>query len=292
VKIDVITVTPELAERWLGANTHNRHVRSTTVQQWMKDMQAGEWRRDTDPIRFHGYFDDPPELASECTETGCNGQHPVLLNGQHRLNALVQARMSLEFVVIEGLDMLDQSEMDTGNKRALADQLRLDGHPNAVELAGALRMAYLYERDELRGTRHVTPSASALLRWLEKHPSLVGSIPPARQLYVAIGGRVTVYATAHYVLSQLPAAGIGDDVDAWWDMLRYGENLKNGDPALVLRNAMLSLSSGGGYRRRLSQIQSLAIFFKAWNAWRDDGSIHVLSWRATGASPEAFPRPY
>lgn len=295
MKITTVDVDPGTAEKWLAHNSHNRHSRSLTVAQWARDMRNGEWTNDTDPIRFHGYFDDDPKAAAECGQKGCSGLHPVLLNGQHRLASLISARVTLPFILIEGLDMADQHEMDTGNKRTFKDQLRLEGHADAATLAGVIRLSYLYDKGELR-KREVTPSHTALRRFMDQHPELPEVLGPANKLYRAIGGRTSVFGTARWVLTNLDThADVAEDVDVWWDQLVYGESLEQGDPALALRNFFIAQSRGGGVtdrRRRFGQVYSLALFFKAWNAWRDESPVKTLIWRNTAQRPEPFPIPY
>ena len=280
LKINRMKVDPELATEWLGYNTHNRHSRSSIVAAYADAMRQGDWRNDVDPISFKGTLNGKGRAA------------PVLLNGQHRLHALIAADTTLEFLVVEGLGIDDQIEMDSGVKRQLGDQLRLQGVQNPTEVAAILRLVYGYEHNNLR--RRQAISYSTLIRYLASHPELPESVLPARKLYQQIGGRISVFGACHYIISRVDDPSIEEDLDEFLDQLGSGENLAPGSPVLALRNQILALSQPAGPRRRgmnAGQVPLMAIFFKAWNAWRDGSTVQTLSFRGGGKNPEAFPIP-
>lgn len=280
LKINRMKVDPDLATQWLGYNTHNRNHRGMVVAAYADAMKNGDWRTDIDPIAFAG------------TLNGRGKNAPVLLNGQHRLHALVSADITLEFLVIEGLQLDDQVEMDAGVKRQLADQLRLRGVQQATDVAAVLRLVYAYEQDLLKARS--TIGYSTLLRYLEKHPELPDSITQARKLYMAIGGRLSVFGAAHYIISQVDDPSVEEDLQEFFDVLASGESLPPGSPVLALRNQILALSGFTGPKRRgqnAGQVPLMAIFFKAWNAWRDGATMQTLAWRGGGKHPESFPIP-
>lgn len=275
-----MTVDPDLATKWLGYNTHNRNTRNSVINSYTDAMKNGDWLNDIDPIAFAG------------TLKGRGKNAPVLLNGQHRLHALVAADVTLDFLVIEGLSLSDQVEMDAGVKRQLADQLRLQGVVAPTEVAAMLRLVYGYEQDIMRRRQGI--SYSMLLRYLAAHPDLPNAVAPARKLYGAIGGRISVFGSVYYIISQLDDPGVQEDLDEFFETLASGENLSVGSPILALRNQILALSTATGPRRRgpnAGQVPLMAIMFKAWNAWRDGTTMQSLSWRGGGKNPEAFPIP-
>lgn len=99
-----IKVTPELAWEWLeSANSINRRVRDMVVERYANDMRAGRWRRTTTPIKFD--------------------KDKILLNGQHRLWAVVQSKMTVEFLVMYNCDPDERQVEDIGAPRNLHDIL-------------------------------------------------------------------------------------------------------------------------------------------------------------------------
>ena len=65
----VMEVGPDLAARWLDGNTHNRPLKQTLVDRFVRDMQAGRWRLTHQGIAFDA--------------------DGMLIDGQHRLWAIV-----------------------------------------------------------------------------------------------------------------------------------------------------------------------------------------------------------
>ena len=67
----IMDVTPELACRWLEANTQNRVVNPAHVDRLVRDMKAGRWYLTHQGIAFD--------------------THGLLVDGQHRLWAILEA---------------------------------------------------------------------------------------------------------------------------------------------------------------------------------------------------------
>lgn len=103
---NLMTITPTMALNWLeNANTNNRTVSDSYVKRLARDMTAGRWRLTHQGIAF-----DP---------------HGVLLDGQHRLWAIVTANLPVEMHVFFNISPEALPVTDGVKPRSLADQLRL-----------------------------------------------------------------------------------------------------------------------------------------------------------------------
>lgn len=273
----LMKVTPEIATEWLGYNTHNRNIRPGIRTAYANAMRAGEWKTDVDPICFAGVLG------------GRGKNQPILLNGQHRLSAIVDADVTLELLVLEGLAVSDQTEMDTGIKRQLGDQLRLQGHTYAADMAAVLRLVYAYEHGILKA-KHWATNAT-LLNYLQQHPDLPESVALGAKLNNAIGGRRSVLGAGHYIISQLDDPATEEDLDEFWNKLAEGNDLPSRSPLLLYRNLLQQQTTARTSRRRMDQATQLALLFKCWNAWRYGVELQTLSWRGGGKHPETFPTP-
>lgn len=107
---NLITISPDLAKKWLAMNhPNNRGVVISRVRQYADDMQNGRWR-----ITHQGIaFDEKGRLV----------------DGQHRLLAVIQADTSVNMYVASGLDEASIFAIDGGRSRNL---------PNILEITGAL----------------------------------------------------------------------------------------------------------------------------------------------------------
>lgn len=107
-----IEVTPELATKWLTNNFVNRTLREDVVNAYARDMVNGRWVYTHQGIAFN----DRDEL----------------IDGQHRLSAVIVAGMAVRMMVtfglpskIEGQEMTTMDAVDRGATRSVADQLKI-----------------------------------------------------------------------------------------------------------------------------------------------------------------------
>lgn len=101
----LFNVTPELAAKWLERNTRNRDLRNVIVERYAADMKAGRWMVTGDAIAFD--------------KNGC------VVNGQHRLWAVIYAEMAVPMLVAFDLEPDVVKVLDDHLKRGLTDVLKV-----------------------------------------------------------------------------------------------------------------------------------------------------------------------
>ncbi|MFE4953966.1 hypothetical protein ACFRCW_07640 [Streptomyces sp. NPDC056653] len=253
--MEVLSVSPELAGQWLKLNTNNRPLSKNTVQQLAAQIQRGEWQLTHQGIAFD--------------------EDDVLIDGQHRLAAIVKADTTVPMTVTHGVPRTAFTVMDTGRKRTGRDALALVGEANATHLAAALRGLHLYlqtPNSAWSGGSSVT-SNDQLLVVLEKHPGIRDALHHGVALNRACRITVTAATIGWYVTTETRP-----DIDqsAWREGVVTGALLKSGDPRLTLRNTMLSLAAGRTHRRRDDSREHLLYYLKSWNAWVEGRSMKLL----------------
>lgn len=105
-------VTPALAEHWLKSNTRNRKCRKSRVRAYARDMSAGRWLFSTQGITF--------------------GSDGSLIDGQHRLSAVIDAGVSVTMIVWFNVPPTARSVIDIGAPRSFADIAELTTQQAAV----------------------------------------------------------------------------------------------------------------------------------------------------------------
>lgn len=124
VRTEWKVVTPEMATKWLEGNTHNRTVRDSVVQRYAADMKAGRWKQSHQGIAFD--------------------EEGTLIDGQHRLYAIIYAETGVLIQVTYGLPIETQRVIDDGLKRSVVDILRVQdesmGGMSALHAAVGHRM--------------------------------------------------------------------------------------------------------------------------------------------------------
>lgn len=265
--IKVTTVTPELAEAWLGKNTHNRNLREGHVRGLARDMLAGAWTWNGESIKF--------------------AQDGTLLDGQHRLSAIVKAGVPVQMLVIWGVDAETQHTMDTGSKRTPGDMLKLRGEKNYNSLAAGIRASIIWDA----GGRSFTGTGSGstitnpqILSYLKDHPE----IRDYTKLFVRFRSSVKVPASIGVLTARLFMEIDAADAEYFFDRLASGEGYK-GDPIFELARALQDASD----KTKISRTPTwkLAVMIKAWNKYRLGEEVKLLSYRPGGSKREKFPEP-
>ncbi len=255
------TVTPAIAQQWTAdtVNIINRRPRKQLISQYAKDMQEGLWRFTGEPL----IFDSKGHLK----------------DGQHRLLALMKAGITMQFLVVRGVDTEAQKYMDSGARRLAQDALTLNGHEHDNVSAANIARSVLYFQSGVR------PSQAAVVDFAEKNIEELdqcGRI--GRDIRNKIGGSVAVYGAAYWYLSKIDSA----KAQEFMVSLETGENLTSDDPRLKLRNYIVRTATIAASRSNTRTFKGeLGVIFKAWNAWRTGKEIKLLRWR----QDEAFPEP-
>lgn len=257
-------ITPDMARELLSYNTHNRRSRSRVVSAYAADMIAGTWRWNGESIKF--------------------GKDGVLLDGQHRLLAVIEADVPVSMLVIRGLEADTQETIDGGAKRKFSDLLQLRGETNFTSLAAITRAVNTWEAGFRRIGANYAPTHSQLLLTLEKYPWLREIAHDVAKVAKGCGLTPTVSGLCWWLFAQLD----DDDARFFFDRLADGQYLQQGDAVYELRRAIKSTESVRGER---SAVYMTAITIKAWNAFRDGKPVGQLKFRPGGANPERFPEP-
>jgi hypothetical protein len=212
VRSKVQLVTPAKAADWLQANTANRPLSKPTVKAFAEAMRRGEWMVTHQGIAFD-----------------TNG---ALVDGQHRLAAIVEADLPVEVTVFTDVDEGAFDVLDTGKRRNAADVLAIEGEKSATMLAAMVRTVWLYEnRPDMNwsgGSAGVTNHQ--IVQELEAHPRLRDFLALGEQVAAATGMIKSAAGASSYLVSQ---ANKRVELSAWFDGLIDGAGLGKGDPRLV-----------------------------------------------------------
>lgn len=276
---NVVDITPDLAKKWLAQNTHNRNLRERVVNGYAADMRDGNWVEDGQSIKFTkgdiALLDNPPIVGGP------------LLDGQHRLSAIVKADVTVRMLVVSNLSDSTQETMDTGAKRSLGDVLKLRGEERYVPLAAVLLRVYLWDvqgqRRSMKADR-ARPTHRQLLQYLEEHPELRRSAEIGSRVRNAIPLSSSTAGLCHWLFNQVDSSDCAFFVARLID--RAG--LVPGDPIYALRRVIENFAKDKG---RVSEEHLTALVIKAWNFYRQGQQVQLLTYKPGGANPETYPEP-
>lgn len=250
-----VDVTPEMAKRWLEKHNHrNRSIRWRNVKLLAAEMQKGRFVTNGDPIRFD--------------------TNRELLDGQHRLAAIVDSGVTLKNqLVVCNLDPDVMATIDTGAKRKLGDQLKINGVQCSTNIAAAARICVCIEHDDL--ALSFNHPDSEYYDFARVHESEIrAAVTKSSRIYNAIGGSQAVYTAGLFYA----AAYDSEKTEAFIEGVASGEGLKKGDPTLTFRNYALRNYAGGRRGHAPKAYFQLQIFIRALNAQLLGRKISVLRW--------------
>jgi hypothetical protein len=225
-------VTPEIASKWLERNTNNRAMRQHQVRRLVEALKSGRYIVNGDPIRFD-----------------VNG---VLLDGQHRLSAIVQSGVSVECLVITNLPVAAFNTIDTGTRRNGADVLLKEKYQHI--LASAVGML-----NELRAGRfalHTQSDNDQIVAGLEAHPGIRESVAVCLPLKRMTS--VSLMAALHYEFRKINETVADDFIE---DLI-LGSELRSNDPVFLLREKLVR---NHGAVAKLPRKHIAALTIKAFN---------------------------
>lgn len=218
MKTTVEKIDPKLAERYLTANTSNRHVRNRAVEEYARDMTNGNWILSHQGIAFD--------------ESG------NLLDGQHRLLAIVRSGVTVPMAVTRGLpvsqlngvELFTMDVIDRNRPRTTADQLGVChqiAKANKV-MAAVASLAWLCTSSRIRTT---VPQALAVLDIYGDHINEAMGITEAFKPadVGVVNGSLAFVAHSHH-----------DQTMEFAKLLASGENISKGMPVYALRNYLIA----------------------------------------------------
>lgn len=269
-----VRVTPKVAADLLGLMRENRPLSNTTVKKYRDEMLEGEWRPYTDPIKFN--------------------TQGHLIDGQHRLWAVIESETTQDFIAIYNLPDDSFLYLDRGKRRGFADTLAIT-HPevkNHLSVAALIGVAYQWD-DGFRGMSLTKATASShvphrlLVETFEKNTDMILEADRwARNLNARFPKSLVPRSLGLGVYAMLKV-----DFDEAQEFLRGiadGDDLPAGSPISAFRNVLIAemqrqVKNPWGVFRR---------FLKAWNLWRRGESTGtIITFKEGGSFPEAFPEP-
>lgn len=252
---EVVTVSPKLAGEWLAANKKNRNIAQNTVDLYARDMSAGEWHFTGEPVKFDA-----------------SGN---LIDGQHRLMAVLRSGKTISFLVVRGLNSDAQALMDSGKKRSAADMLQLHGYANTTLLASTARFGVIIESGLRVAGQSV--SKSEIAAYIDANLDLVDAVSHANSAIKYLPFSPTALAYSWLLLSRVDSMAAA----AFFDSLANNATKGKGDPRNTLLRRMNSAKRTDERLRPDDQVQFIV---RAWNAYRKGADLHILKVRADGGN--------
>ena len=259
MKTELKTITPEYAKTLLETkNLGNRPLNTRHVKELVREITEGRWKVNGDTICFND---------------------TRLIDGQHRLAAVVAANMPIQSLVVEGLPFDVFDTKDVGKRRSPGDTLFVRGEANSARVAAALVMIerYMTKRVNNNQTKFTNTEVEMLLK---KHPGIRDCIIASSTIKRLI--RPAVIDACYYLFSQKDKAM----ADEFVDKVLRGTNLDEKSPYSLMRERLVANTTS---KSKINAPYMMALCIKTWNLVRLGKNARSLAWRSSGESQEDFP---
>ncbi len=242
-----VTVTQAQAAHWLERNTHNRTVSDDVVMRYARDMKEGRWVENGETIK----------LATDGT----------ILDGQHRLYAVLEAAVPVKMLVVSNLPVAVQDTVDTGKARSFGDVLAIHGTAYSSAVAGGARWWHWYLNERARHSEPRMYSHGELSATVEKQTPW---LPEAVQ--TMYGSTKAIKLARPSILAFVFSGAWRTDAEramAWLTALDNGVGLTARNPAFTLRERLIAFSQA---KARVPNIIVATFVLKSWNVYSKGGS--------------------
>lgn len=241
VRIDLIT--PEKAKEMLEKNI-NRKLNMNRVNQYVDDMKSDRWKLNGVPIII--------------TDDG------YLKDGQHRLNALIKADVSIPFVVIRYSKNfeIEANNYDIGMTRSVSDLRILSGKDSTPSHISATMNFILRYNSE----NHKAPLKSVCAEEIDKNAEYLFILNEARKGHDGKGNKAAYWAAI------VTAYKNGYSKEK---LIEFNKVFQSGimdkpehQPIVLLRNRLFQKHVGGDYASQVDtylRTQSALKYFETGN---------------------------
>lgn len=258
------TITPDEAAKMLARNDANRPCDKRRAARIAGDIMRGDWKVNGDAIRI--------------SKTG------RLLDGQHRLNAVIIANTPVQTFVVRGLEDSVFGTIDTNQKsRTAADVLAIRGYRGYTHLAAMARAVHIFNVSgkPISGNTDHVPTVSQIEAIVQQSPGLQqAAIDVFRMRWCRQFMSTTLAGFCLYKFRK-------DDerlANEFFNCVETGANLSAGSPIILLRNRLISAKTNR--QETISRLYMYALTFKAYKLFRDGAEVRNLWVRFDGDSPE------
>lgn len=252
MKTRVEDIPPSKAEAMLEANRRNRPLSEKYIAKLAEDMKAGKWEENGESIK----------VAKDGT----------LIDGQHRLWAVVMSRVTIKSVVVTDLDEDVFDTVDTGKPRNLGQALAIHGYANYFQLAASLGWIWRIREKTLFGD---TANRSTLMMMLESDKkNIISAVARCEKKSPFRIFPASVIAALYYYFIKKDTVL----AEAFVQCIYSGS--AEGFPNFHLLREKIIAACGGRNANRLSTGELVGLAVKAWNAHRSgiNKTLSTLRW--------------
>lgn len=240
--VERVKITPELAAHYLTFNRNNWDIIQARIDGYADEMHRGEWAENGESIKF--------------------SKNARLIDGQHRLSAIIKSGVSLHMLVVFGCEEEAQVKIDIGRTKTARGVLTVQGLGNweARTLGTAIHTLINHEKGLPISSNVKGLNREVEAFYLENQTALLATVKLAKDLPRKITPITHAKAMVlHFLFAKIDVA----TADSFIEKLFTGDSLARTNPIYQLRERILEAQRAGG--TPLTTRQQLHACIKSWN---------------------------
>lgn len=245
IKIRFELITPQKAVEYYKKNTNN--YRPKVNKNYVHLVR--------DILKFHWTITGETIVIDELG---------ILIDGQHRLEAIIKQGIALPCIVVEGVPK--EAKDMTGNAvpRKLWNRLQNHGEKYPQRLQEVLNLAYDLDQDTYK---HARPTHAEAFDYLNDHPEIRDCVKKYSKVPVTSPISASVATYCYYILSKVDVVKSEKFIDR---VITARDIKKQMRQIICLREFILDTRKRKAFIRRKTMISYV---IKAWNATRRSQKI-------------------
>lgn len=258
IKTKEVIVTPEKALEILKTNKRNRPLKKNWVMFFADQMDRGLWK-------FNG-------------ESIIISADNVLLDGQHRLAAVVKSNKSQKFIIVYGIDQEAFNTIDVGTARTAGDMLSIDNVKNGNKIAGIIKVHEVLKRNNYQtghGASRLKLSKQEIVYTFREDEEFWNEMLVIARRYYSKLKILSVRSIGGYYAYLIKEKKHDVSVvNGFFNQLFYFQGAEN-NSINILRDKLLKEVTG---RHKMTTKYKHAMIVKAWNAYIKGKEYKTLSY--------------
>lgn len=261
-QLETMILTPELATALLEHNGLNRPLSQPHVNRIAKQIAEGKWKFNGETIKIADTND--------------------VLDGQHRLWAVIEAKTPIETILVRGIKKEAFATIDTLRKpRSGGDTIALGGQARYRNIvAAALTWMTHWQRkhlENMRAPQNRVENSDVELAFAD-NPGIVRAVE--RAIVLRRLANPGVMAFIYYTFTNRNP----ELAERMMATLEDPSGVSVSDPFFRLRSYFTA-----DHHKKKDPLVTIALAIKAANAAHQGMKLSTLSFRTQGKNPETFP---
>lgn len=253
MKVEIKKITPDVAREYLKNNATNRSISEAALKKCVNAIKSNEWVTNGETIKI--------------CEDG------TLLDGQHRLTAVLKTGIEIECVVVSGVKKSAFTTIDTGKTRSISDALYVIGvKKNYNFKAAALKATYTLKSGvsttNLRSFQLTNKQAVNFYKTLIGFDDLMDAACRKNQCKTLLGS--SILGATYYIFEEKQGS---EKRDEFFNALESGAGLVVNSPILALRKKLFQILQE---QQKISEVTRINYLISAWNNFITNKNVSYL----------------